>query len=181
MRILFILSFILCFFDCFSQMVVQDPTNYTVLSSQLEIARDQIKKSQETISTLKQANEFISKVNNAVEQLDMINGIIDIQKSTIKYTKTASVELGESGKLTNQEFKKITEFFSKSIQAISKNIEMAQKLLRSDYFKMNDADRIQFLKDLQIEAATKAKQLIDYKKGWDYTITKRLLLVNTEN
>lgn len=161
--------------------IVHDPTNHTVLVQQVREAARMSAAANETVKNLKETKEFLTTINNALSQLDALEDIIQIQRATIKYSDNALRELGKSGVLTRDEFNSLGISFAGSIEAITKNIDLANKLLTANLFKMNDAERLTFLQRTKEESQKEAYRLYVQKKEWDLETARRIMYGKPRN
>lgn len=155
--------------------IVHDPTNHTVLLQQVKEAAKMSASANETVKNLRETKEFLTTINNALSQLDALEDLIKIQRATIKYSDNSLRELGRSGVLTRDEFNSLANSFAGSIGAITKNIDMANKLLTANLFKMNDAERLTFLQKTKEESQREAYKLYVQKKEWDLESARRIM------
>lgn len=127
--------------------LVYDPAANASLIESIENGAMQVEQGLKQLKFLKEASEVLTKINSAVSTLEEIDNIFSVQKALLKESKVYVRELQECDLFTPEEMKIISKSFVGLIQNSTKTIEFTNKLLTSNLFKMNDAERIKFIKE----------------------------------
>lgn len=158
-------------------MPVYDNTNFVSLVKQLVESAKQTSQLIKTVDFLKQQKENLEKVNNVLNQLDAVSGLIENQQELQQMVQNDLSEILSSPYITTQEANKITASFQSIVDQAQISLDYVQQILSSDFLKMDDGQRAEVLQAqeqqsrervAEVEAKTRRyKQIISFRKLQD--------------
>ena len=158
-------------------MPVYDNTNFVSLVKQLVESAKQTSQLIKTVDFLKQQKENLEKVNNVLNQLDAVSGLIANQQELQQMVQNDLSEILSSPYITSEEADKITASFQLIVDQAQISLDYVQQILSSDFLKMDDGQRAEVLQAqeersrervAEVEAKTRRyKQIISFRKLQD--------------
>lgn len=113
-----------------------------------------LNETRKTVDNLQKALDAVEKVSNYLLDVNDTYEIIKIQTEAVKKINEVASGLGSKYKYIPGESKSGFLQVLKDMSAdISKQASLTKKLLTSGVFKMNDAERMKFLKDIKTEVS----------------------------
>ncbi len=147
------LTILLLTLNLTAQMAVTDPTNTAVNKSNflknaaiLKEAVKTVDETKKTVSLLKDAKETVEKVSNVLRDVDDITEIISMQERIISEVNKQTKKISDLNVFNAKEITDISKGYLNIINKSVKSLQIAQKVITDNLFKMNDADRLQLLK-----------------------------------
>ncbi len=148
MRLVVILWFSMFSFG-YSQgaMIVNDPMANASLAETIANGAMQLENGIEQLEFLKKAADVLEKVNESLSALEDIENIYEQQKSLHNNARLYLRSLQNTNLLSANEMKALTRASIGIINKATTSIQFINKVLNEGIFKMNDADRIRFIKE----------------------------------
>lgn len=170
-----------------AQFVVQDPTSHQLqlkqianTASTLANSREQIQHAQKgveeakkTANFLKNAKEALDKVNNYFRSIEVVTRTIAYQKQTLERAESAINYCKSSNQFTPYEINLIIYNFTTIIAATSRSLALLNQIMEDGFFKMNDAERLQALTNLNREVAASRHDVTRLYDHYAVVIGKR--------
>ncbi len=167
MKLILCIILTLLSLDLKAQFLVQDPTSHALISQQLTNTATTIKNSREQISAaqkgveeakktanfLRDAKDALNKVNNYFRSIEVVTRTIAYQKQTLERAESAINYCKSSKQFTPYEINLIIYNFTTVIDATSRSLALLNQIMEDGFFKMNDAERLQALTNLNREVA----------------------------
>jgi hypothetical protein len=157
MKVIFLVGFGLMAISAISQMIVTDPNNTAInkiqlsqMLKQLETAREQSQRLQDMKKSIDQNLEYVEKVNTQIQNIERIKSIAEDQarifnsafKLKSKYRSSNLKVALQAEKMTNS-----------VLERTQRNIRELSQILSTGVFKMNDAERLELIREHKKESA----------------------------
>lgn len=126
-------------------MPVYDNTNFLALGQSLIESAKQTSELLKTARFLKEQKERIEKVNTVINQLKKVREIIENNQRLYETVRQDLRQIISSPYIRAEEVDRISESFNSLIENALEDLDFLQKLLTSDIFKMDDAQRMEIL------------------------------------
>ena len=118
-----------------------------------------------TYDFYKKAQEALQKINRAVSDFYKIQEIVKNQVESIKFYGYYTSQVRGFTHVSKAEITSFTSLLSSFNQNINELFKHAQLILKPDYFKMSDAERLHFLSDIDSQMTeNKTLMSLRYKK-----------------
>jgi hypothetical protein len=133
-------------------MPVYDNTNFVSLVKSLVESAKQTANLVKTVNFLKAQKENIEKVNNVIRDLKAVRAIGRNNQRLIAVMQNELRDILNSPYIRPEEVNRVTESFNAVVDNSLEALDLIDKILTSDYFKMSDAERAEVLKQKELES-----------------------------
>lgn len=132
-------------------MVVNDPAANSTLLQSLSQGAAQVQQGTEQLEFLKDAKDVVEKVNNVLRDVHELEEIYNIQKDILEKTRNDLRMINGTSLFYPSEIRNITMSYTNIVDRSIKAMEGLDKLLTNNLFKMNDAERLSFIREIKSE------------------------------
>jgi len=116
----------------------------------------------DTYTFYKKAQDALQKISNAVNDFYKIQEIVRSQVETVKLYGYYTSQARGFTHVSKEEITAFTSLIASFNEGINQLFKQAQLMLKPDYYKMTDSERIHFLSDIDTQMAEK-KTLMDIR------------------
>ncbi|PIB39065.1 hypothetical protein [Maribacter sp. 4G9] len=131
--------------------VVNDPQANSSLVTRISQGAAQVKNGITQIKLLKDAKEIVSKVNTVLRDVNEIEEIYTIQTKILNNSTRSVKKIRDTKLFTTKELNNINKSYNLVLDNAIKSLDALDKLLTNNLFKMDDAERLKFIKELKRE------------------------------
>lgn len=156
--------------------VVSDFVAHAHLIEAVNTSKETISAVNKQLEILEEKRDFITTVSNSVRQLRLFESVVRNQKLAIQNSGRYYDYLHKSEVFTPHEMTVILYNFSRVIQATERSLALANSILKDGFFKMSDAERIDFLKKTNSEILEKRRDLDRLYRDYQEVAEKRVVL-----
>ena len=135
--------------------VVNDPQANSSLVTRIAQGAEQVRNGLKEIEFLEDAKKTLVAVNTVIRDANEIKEIYALQVKILNNSTSRIKSLRESKQFTAKEMIDINNSYSTILDSSMKTLETLDKLLSDDIFKMKDADRLKFIKEIRSELQQK--------------------------
>ncbi len=118
-------------------------------------ATQQTKVLKDTYDFYKKAQETLSKVNRAINDFYAVQNIIKSQVEAVRLYGNYSSQARGFKYVSQSRISSFTTVLNGLSTSINQLLKQAQLILRDDYFKMTDAERLKFLSEIDTQMSEK--------------------------
>lgn len=169
------LIFLLPFYSCLAQMVVNDTQANINLLKQLAQGAKAVDQASKSVKLLKDAKKMYDDVNGAVQTLESISEMSGTTKKILENSGSSLRQIQNSDMFTSKEMKVITHRFSALIAKGNIILKVANDLVKGGIFKMNDAERMELLRASNMELQQALAESRSTRKHYMRLAEKRAL------
>lgn len=118
-------------------------------------ATQQTKVLKDTYEFYKKAQETLSKVNRVVNDFYAVQNIIRSQVEAVRLYGSYTSQARGFKHVSQARITSFTSVLNGLSTSVNQLLKQAQLILRDDYFKMTDAERLKFLSDIDTQMSEK--------------------------
>lgn len=165
--------------------VVTDPTAYQHFVRSVNETRKQVQAAKEQVDLLTNAKEALTKVNNFIREVYIIEQVISDQVYVTQKVSGTLKQLQESKTFSIYEMTRITGELTLLVSSSQRTLSLLEKVIKDGLFKMDDYQRLEFLKSLQTDMQ-EARAVVNgitasYQRAMNLKIMKKALEVKNKN
>jgi hypothetical protein len=149
--VLLIYSLLVVSLPVHGQMVVSDPAAQVQLIENVKVSVEQANALNSQLKLLEETRKALSKVNQAVKELYLIDGIVENQKRVLKKSRSTYERLEKSELFSPKELNYVLMNFNEIVITTNHSLELANSILKDDMFSMGDNQRLDLLLKLSEE------------------------------
>lgn len=159
--------------------VVTDPTAYQHFIKGMQETKKQVQAAKEQVKLLNSAKEALTKVNNIIREVYIIEQVISDQVYITQKISNTIKQLEESQTFSIYEMTRITGELTLLVSSSQRTLSLLEKVIKDGLFKMDDYQRLEFLKSLQTdmeEARAVANGITaTYQRAMNLKLMKKVL------
>ena len=154
-------------------MPVYDNTNFISLAKSLIESAKQTTQLLKTVEFLKTQKENIEQVNNVVRQLKAVRELTRNNQILFETVGDDLRNILNSPYIKPEEIARISDSFNAIMENSLEDLDFIDKILTSDYFKMNDAERAQVLRERELQSKEMVAEITLKTKRYNDIISFR--------
>jgi len=165
--------------------VVTDPTAYQHFVRSVNETRKQVQAAKEQVDLLTSAKEALTKVNNLIREVYIIEQVITDQVYVTQKVSGTLKQLEESKTFNIYEMTRITGELTLLVSSSQRTLSLLEKVIKDGLFKMDDYQRLEFLKGLQTDMQ-ETRAVVNgitasYQRAMNLKIMKKALEVDNKD
>lgn len=160
-----------------AQQIVNDPQANVQLQANLAQTTTIATSMKQSLEMMKKANEALSKVSNAVRDLESIKRIADDQKYMIKTTQDTYNVMKKSGRFSQKELGTMMMNFNRILDNALRLGTVATKIMQDQYLQMGDGERVKLMLELEATMNSQRRELQGISNNY-YTLANKRHMFN---
>lgn len=133
-------------------MPVYDNTNFISLTKSLIESAKQTSELLKTVNFLKEQKENIEQVNNVIKQLNAVRELYRNNQRLYHIIQGDLREILNSPYIKADEVNRVSESFNRIMENALESLDYIEQILSSGSLKMTDAERVEVLKDMELQS-----------------------------
>lgn len=133
-------------------MPVYDNTNFISFAKSLIESAKQTSQLIKSVEFLKKQKENIEKVNNVIRQLNAVRELARNNQRLFDIVQDDLREILNSPFIKSNEVNRVSESFDAIVENSLEGLDYIDEILSSDNLKMTDAERVEALKEMELQS-----------------------------
>ncbi|MEE9361366.1 MAG: hypothetical protein V3U92_02075 [Cellulophaga sp.] len=129
--------------------VVNDPQANTSLATRISQGALQVKNGMSQLKFLKDAKDVLVKVNNVLRDVSEIEEIYTLQVKILNNSTRSVKQIRDTQLFSTTEIRNINKSYNMILDNAIKTLEGLDKILSDNIFKMDDAERLKFIREIK--------------------------------
>lgn len=179
---LIIIVFLFLGIKSFGQFKVTDPANTLINKATfaknaaiLTKATASLEETRKSVRLLSEAKDAVEKVSTVIKDMNSLYNIINMQNRLIIKSEKDINNLKKCNLFSTREIINASSTFSTIVHNTSKSVDLIQKLVEDNVFKMSDAERFTLIRDVETDVKTGYTEILYFSTKYNGIMNRRII------